>query len=214
MNTDIIRQKFSGLQDFLPEGAFELIIPYFQQYPVQLKITKARKTIRGDYRHPVSGKLLHRISVNGTLNPYSFLITLLHEIAHLLAFVAYKNNIAPHGKEWKLIFKKVLSDFLSKGFFPQEVELALQKSLKNLKATTCSDVDLDRALKNYDLRKSSVLLLEDIPEDACFQIEDGRSFKKLEKLRTRFKCKELKTGKYYFVSGRAEVTKIAVENKK
>lgn len=204
------RQKFSGLQDFLPLGSFELVIPYFQKYPVQLKITKSRKTIRGDYRHPTSDKPLHRISVNGTLNSYSFLITLLHEIAHLLAYLEYKNNIAPHGKEWKSLFRKVLSDFLNRQFFPHEVELALQKSLKNLKATTCSDVDLDRALKNYDLRKSPVLLLEDIPIDSCFQIEDGRSFRKIEKLRTRFKCKELKTGRFYFVSGRAEITKVEV----
>lgn len=205
MNIELTRQKFSGLQDFLPDGSFELVIPYFQKYPVQLKITKARKTKRGDYRHPAPGKSLHQISVNGNLNSYSFLLTLLHEIAHLLAYLEFKNQIAPHGKEWKLLFKQVLSDFLNKHFFPHDVELALKKSLKNLKATTCSDVDLDRALKNYDLRHPSLILLEDIPSHSCFQIEDGRSFQKIEKLRTRYKCKELKTGQLFFVSGRTEV---------
>jgi len=200
-----IERKFSGLQDFLPEGSFEKVIPYFKKYPVQLKITKDRKTIRGDYRHPIPGKPQHRISINGTLNRYSFLITLLHEIAHLLAFQQYKNTISPHGKEWKLIFKEVLSEFLNAHFFPQEVEMALKKSLKNLKATTCSDAELDRALKNYDLRKKEVLLLEDVPNESCFQISDGRQFQKIEKLRTRYRCKELKTGRLYFVSGRAEV---------
>lgn len=212
MNLETARQKFSGLQDFLPEGSFELVIPYFQKYPVQLKITKARKTIRGDYRHPVPGKPLHRISVNGTLNSYSFLITLLHEIAHLLAYIEFQNRIPPHGKEWKSLFKQVLSDFINKEFFPHEVEMALKKSLQNLKATTCSDIDLDRALKKYDLRKTHILLLEDIPDNSCFQIEDGRAFQKIEKLRTRYKCKELKTGRLYFVSGRAEVRKIEVRS--
>ena len=40
----------------------------------------------------------HRISVNGNLNKYSFLITLIHELAHLLTFTQYKNRVDPHGR--------------------------------------------------------------------------------------------------------------------
>lgn len=205
MNEREIEKRFSGLKAFLPEGAFEQVLPYLLQYPLQIKITKERKTIKGDYRHPVPGKAYHRISINGTLNRYSFLITLLHEIAHLLAYVRFKNSIQPHGREWKFIFKEVLSDFVNSHFFPSDVHTALQKSLKNLKATTCSDINLDRALKNYDLRSASALLLEELPEQAQFMLKDGRCFQKIEKLRTRFRCRELKTGNLYFVSGRAEV---------
>lgn len=205
MKSSDLERKFEGLKDFIPENSLPKLIPYFQKYPIQLKITKDRKSIRGDYRQPNNALATHRISVNGTLNKYSFLITLLHEIAHLLTFLKYKNKVAPHGKEWKKMFGEVLSEFLNDQFFPQEIEVYLKNSLNNLKATTCADVDLDRALRQYDLKKKNVFLLEEIPSDSCFQIEDGRTFKKIQKLRTRYRCQEIKSGKLYFVSGRTEV---------
>jgi len=199
-----IEQKFAGLNDFLPAGAFEKVIIFFKQYPVQLKITHDRSSIRGDYRHPLPGRSLHRISINGTLNPYSFLITLLHEIAHLIAFVQYQNNIAPHGREWKAIFKNVLSGFLNQNYFPATVEHALQQHLENLKATTCSDPELNRALKKYDKRQL-LQFVESLPIKSRFQTMDGRIFEKMEKLRTRYRCREVKSGQLYFIPGMAEV---------
>jgi hypothetical protein len=43
-----------------------------------------RQTRHGDYRKGVNGK--HEITVNSNLNKYKFLITLIHEISHLVAF--------------------------------------------------------------------------------------------------------------------------------
>jgi predicted SprT family Zn-dependent metalloprotease len=197
-------QRFAGLKDFLPEEAFEKVIEFFKIYPVRLKITHDRRSIRGDYRHPLPGRSLHRISINGTLNPYSFLITLLHEIAHLLAYVEFQNRIAPHGKEWKAIFKKVLSGFLYQNYFPPDIESAVLRSLGNLKATTCADAELNRALKRYDHRQT-LQFVESLPPKSHFQTTDGRVFEKMEKMRTRYRCREVKSGQLYFIPGMAEV---------
>ena len=74
----------TALNSFLPEGSFEDVARYLHQYKVHLTITRERQTILGNYRNKVFDKN-HRISINGNLNKYSFLITLLHELAHLLA---------------------------------------------------------------------------------------------------------------------------------
>ena len=96
------------LQKFIPPGTFELVIPYFKIHCIHLTISRERKSILGDYRHPTGKNPAHRISVNASLNPYSFLITLLHEIAHMLVFIRFKNTVSPHGKEWKAQFQQIL----------------------------------------------------------------------------------------------------------
>ena len=75
----------SALQHFLPPNTYDAVSAYLHQYHVHLTVAKERKSILGDYRHRTHGKN-HRISVNGNLNKYAFLITLLHELAHLLTF--------------------------------------------------------------------------------------------------------------------------------
>jgi SprT protein len=99
--------EFSALADYLPDGCLEAVLEYIYLHKVQLTITKARGSILGDYRHPYNGKG-HRISVNGDLNKYTFFVTLLHEIAHLITFEQHGRKAIAHGKEWKTNFGKLL----------------------------------------------------------------------------------------------------------
>ena len=100
-----------ALRSYLPEDSFDQVAFFLQHYKVHLTVTRQRQTVLGDYRNAVNGKN-HRISVNGNLNKYSFLITLLHELAHLLAFEKYGNRILAHGKEWKSVYSNILKDFV------------------------------------------------------------------------------------------------------
>src|SRR3954449_12425656 len=98
------------LSQFIPPVAVPRVLEYLHQYKVHLTITRERKSILGDYRHATRDRN-HRISVNGNLNKYSFLITLVHELAHLLTFQHYGNRVQSHGREWKNIYAFLLKDF-------------------------------------------------------------------------------------------------------
>jgi SprT protein len=145
---------------YMPSGASEKMLDYLHRYKVHLTITRTRKSILGDYRH-ATGSDHHRISVNGNLNKYAFLITLIHEMGHLITYQQYGNRVQSHGKEWKLSYRHVLEDFMNLKLFPADLHQILLKSMHDLPASSCSDVNLTRALKSYDTRDKTVLA-EDI----------------------------------------------------
>ena len=192
------------LQDYLPDHSCDDVLFFLNKYKVHLTVTRQRQSILGDYRNAYQGKA-HRISVNGNLNKYSFLITLLHELAHLFTFDKFGHKVPPHGKEWKNIFSEILVSFLAKKIFPGDIEKALQKTLKNPAASSCGDEHLLRVLRNYDTKKVGHFMVEQIAEGSIFEIKGGRSFIKGSKVRTRFKCVEIATKKYYLFSGLYEV---------
>jgi len=192
------------LQSYLPKGSFDEVLQYLQHYKVHLTITRQRQSILGDYRHAHEGKA-HRISVNGNLNQYAFLITLLHELAHLFTYERFGHRVMAHGSEWKDEFSKILAKFLLKKIFPSDIEKALLRTLQNPAASSCGDEKLLRVLHNYDEKAAGIHLVEQVPEGGLFSIKGGRIFKRGEKVRKRYKCVEVKTGKLYLFSPVYEV---------
>ena len=194
----------SQLQKFLPPNTYEPVLQYLHFYKVHLTVAKERKTILGDYRHR-SGAHSHRISVNGNLNQYAFLITLLHELAHLLTFEKWANKVSAHGKEWKAVFGQLLAQFIEHNIFPTDIKKALLQSLHNPAASSCADEMLLRTLKAYDEKNGALLFVESLQEGALFKTHDGRIFKKGERLRKRFRCLEVATKRMYLFSPVYEV---------
>ncbi|HMG82521.1 MAG TPA: SprT-like domain-containing protein [Ferruginibacter sp.] len=192
------------LQSYLPAGSYEEVAHYLHHYKVQLTITRERKTILGDYRHSFADKN-HRISVNGNLNSYSFLITLLHELAHLFTYERFGHRVSAHGTEWKNEYGKILAQFLLKKIFPADIEKVLLKTLKNPAASSCADDSLLRVLRKYDPKKEGTLLVETLPPGTLFKIKGERIFRKEDKVRKRYRCVEVKTGKVYLFSPVYEV---------
>jgi hypothetical protein len=198
----------SALQDYLPPGTYEPVLTYLRQYRVHLTVARERRSILGDYRHR-HGSNTHRISVNGNLNKYSFLITLLHELAHLLTFEKWGNKVASHGREWKATFGELLAQFLAHDIFPIDIKTVLLQSLHNPAASSCADEPLLRTLKLYDEKRDGAQLVETLPTGALFKTHDGRVFQKGEKLRKRFRCVEVATKRVYLFSGVYEVQVVA-----
>ena len=203
------------LQNYLPPGTGEEVMAWLHQHNVHLTVSRERKSILGDYRHRTNNTN-HRISINGNLNRYAFLITLLHELGHLLTFEKYNNRVQPHGKEWKIIYGQMLQQFVAKKIFPADIESELLHSLKNPAASSCAEDGLLRVLRKYDAKKSVVsnhtggyrCLVEELVNGSLFRISDGRIFEKGPKLRKRFKCKEVKNGKFYLFSPVYEVEQV------
>jgi SprT protein len=194
----------SQLQDYLPAGTYEPVLQYLRVHKVHLTVARERKSILGDYRHRTANDH-HRISVNGNLNPYAFLITLLHELAHLLTFEQYGNRVSSHGKEWKGVYSNILTSFLQHPIFPDDIKKELMQSLQNPAASTCAEDGLLRVLRKYDATESRHRLVEEIAPNALFRTSDGRIFQRGIQLRKRYKCQEVKTGKIYLFSPVYEV---------
>jgi SprT protein len=192
------------LNEYLPEGAFDSVVDYIIAHKVHLTVTRERSTILGNYRNRHSDKN-HRISVNGNLNKYSFLITLLHELGHLLAFEKYGNKIPAHGVQWKNEYSKILAVFISKKIFPADIENELLQTLNNPAATSCAETSLLRVLRKYDTHKPGIFLLEELPDKSFFRVKNGRVFSKENKIRKRYLCKDLTTNKLFLFSPVAEV---------
>ncbi len=196
-----------ALEAFLPTDTFENVVHYLHLHKVHLTVTRERKSVLGDYRNAVHGKN-HRITVNGTLNKYAFLITLLHELAHLLTYEKFGHRVNAHGKEWKQIYGAMLANFVNKKIFPPDIESELRQSLVNPAASSCAEEGLTRILRNYNEPKANIKLIEELPPGTLFKIKDGRIFEKGERLRKRYRCKEKDTGAIYLFSPVYEVRPI------
>jgi SprT protein len=197
-------QKNSGiLKKYLPEPAVSLIAEWVVAYDFKLRITRERSTRLGDYTSPRNGSN-HTITINHNLNKYAFLITLVHEVAHLVTFNEFRNSVSPHGREWKLNFRKLMEPFLSTDIFPLEVFAALRVYLQNPAASSCTDLRLLRTLSLHD-EDNGTVFLERLPHNSVFLYNGSKVFQKGERVRKRFKCREISTGNIYLFNPLAEV---------
>ena len=205
-----VEHPLHALNAYLPEGSFDSVIELINHYKVHLTVTKARKSVLGDYRHPFLGAN-HKISVNGNLNKYEFLITLLHELAHLLCYEQYKNKVEAHGKEWKGLFGQLLAQFIQLNIFPEDIKKCLLKTLMNPAATANGETALLLVLRGYDaVKKEGHQFVAHLPEGTVFESLKGRVFRRGKKRRIRIECIELATGHIYSFSALTEVKVIEI----
>lgn len=197
------RTRFSEtLKRFAPEIFVPYLVDLILKSKVVFKIVPGRKSKLGDFRANAPGEL-PIITINGDLNQYSFLVTTLHEFAHLNTFNKYGSRVNPHGEEWKNAFRELLIPVLDSKQLPKEVEKALWKSFTNTKASSCSDLNLSRALRLHD-KPSDSLTLEHIPHDSTFSL-NGKLFKKGNLRRSRYLCTHIDSGKQYLVHALANI---------
>lgn len=204
-----IEHPLHALNAYLPAGAFEPVVQLINQYKVHLTVSKARKSVLGDYRHAGIGAN-HKISVNGNLNQYEFLLTLLHELAHLLCFEQYRNRVEAHGKEWKNIFSILLVQFVKLDIFPADIQKSLKKTILNPAATANGETALLLVLRKYDTtQKEGHSFVAHLAEGVLFESLQGRVFKRGKKRRIRIECVEVSTGHIYSFSALTEVKVIS-----
>lgn len=201
--------KVDVLVQYMPAPAAPIIAKWIDYFQCEFKISKNRSTKLGDYRHPFKGKG-HKISVNNDLNPYAFLVTTVHEFAHLLTWNEHKHKAKPHGTEWKNNFKRMMNPFFEKEVFPTEIHQTIVNYLNNPAASSCTDLTLARALKKYDTHLMTTRV-EELSIDTVFALKDGRKFKRGERIRKRYRCECLDNGKIYLFNPLAEVL-LATDN--
>ncbi|MNR05753.1 hypothetical protein D3C85_1217980 [compost metagenome] len=196
------------LARYIPEHAVKPVFELIVANQVHLKIVNERQTRHGDYRRGHTGK--HEITVNASLNKYRFLMTLIHEIAHLVAFEKFGRNIKPHGDEWKFTFQRLMVPFIRPEIFPGHLLPLLARHFKNPSASSDTDTTLSLALKQYDEQNDKSYVFE-IPYGSVFRIKNGKIFKKLAVRTKRFECIEISSGKTYLFNPNAEVELINIQ---
>jgi len=191
-----------ALCEFVPEEVSSILTKWIFKYNIHLTISRDRKTKLGDFRINNRDNLL-RISVNGGLNPYAFIITLVHEIAHAVVHIKYR-SAKPHGIEWKKEYQKLMVEIFARNVFPKDINSALANYMRNPKASSNADKRLYMALRKYDDNKHNVIYLQDLEEGTEFILQN-RLFRKGKKRRTRFSCIEIGSNREYTVNALAEV---------
>lgn len=186
----------------MPEHSVPLCFELIKTNHVHLKIVNERVTRHGDYRKDAQG--YHLITVNASLNKYRFLITLVHEIAHLVAFEKYGRFIKPHGDEWKLTFQRLMVPFIRPEIFPSQLLPLLARHFRNPKASSDTDATLALALKQFDPVNDKNYIFE-LPYGSVFRIHNGKIFKKIAQRTKRYECLEISSGKTYLFNPNVEV---------
>ena len=190
------------LEKHLPPPALSYCFQLWQQYPFEFKVRKKRITKVGDFTcRPGKSP---RITVNYDSHPYLFLMTYVHEVAHLVVHQQHGWKPEAHGREWKHTFQQLMSPLMNEEVFPRDLLKVLHKHMAHPKASSFSDSVLTQALRQYDERQKTVVLLSEIPEGSTFGLH-GRWFKKGPLKRTRVLCHELKTRRNFLVPADAPV---------
>ena len=186
----------------IPKKSKKKVVNLLHLEPVIVRVSKKRISKHGDFRKKANGDLF--ITINKSTNPYRFLITLLHEIAHYIVYKKYLNKSKPHRPEWKLAFRKILLPFLNNQIFPDQICRCLANYIRNPKASTDRDLNLFMALRKYDKKENYSLILE-IEKGQSFRIKSGRKFIKLNKRRKLYECREVSSNRIYLFSPQIEV---------
>lgn len=205
------------VRPYLPVAAVDHVARLLEGLAVDLRVVRPRRSKLGDHRPPPAPLRPHRITVNADLNPYAFLTTLLHEVAHAATWERHRGGflrrrrLRPHGPEWKQEFSSVLAPVVEAGVFPDDVATAVARSLQNPAAATCSDRDLLLALARYDQPPEGRVRVEQLVEGTWFRIDGRHAFRAGRLVRTRRQCFAAGSGREYRVHGLLFVEPLAEE---
>lgn len=190
----------------MPPPAVDYCLDLWIKIPFSFKVQKPRATKLGDFRYRKDRKI-QTITINSNLNRYQFLLTYIHEVAHLHAFERFGAGHPPHGLEWKKTFQTLMDPILIHGIFPKDILIPLRNHMTNPAASSSRDLFLQKEMSKYDApseTESDELFLSDLMTGRQF-ILSGRKFKKGETRRTRVMCEEVDSGRKFLVSNLAKV---------
>ncbi len=195
-----VENSWSRILDYIPDQAHGFIKALLKENPANVVPVSIRSTKQGDcHRQPNEG--FHKITVNKCGNPYQFLITLIHELAHARAYREYGLRIRPHGREWRITFSAFLHRSLGANCYPNEIVSIVRQSAFSPTAT--SSLSLEKALRQFDKLDKRPLVSE-LPEGTLFSLRSGVILQKGKGAQNHFRCKTL-NGVSYRVSASTRI---------
>lgn len=210
----VLETDYETVRKHIPPSAWKYVLDLLLEYPVVVRVVPRRLTKLGDYRPPHLDEHHHRITVNDDLNIYAFLVTLLHELAHLrvtIVHAAETQRPRPHGPEWKREFTAIVKPVIDESMVPSDLCVALAASLQRPRAATRSDRLLALALSQYDQTVDNTVYVEQLELGAYFQLHDGRQFILGDRVRSRYRCIELSSGVGFHIHYLARVVRFELD---
>lgn len=190
------------LKHFFPSVSLDEVVIIFKSYDMRLQVVNPRLSKSGDYRY-FKQRPVHRIRINGNLSPFEFLITFLHEVAHMMVTSKGRRPRLPHGEEWQHCFREIGNQFIAAGCFPENIKDAFLNHINKGYASTFSDANLRKALAAYSEPDNKVLL-EQLAVGDLFVL-NRKTFRKGQKLRSRHSCLCIDNQRTYLVRGHCPV---------
>ncbi len=194
-------------EQFLPASAAAYGRQLWQQHQFQFRVSKPRRTRLGDFK-VLPGGTLH-ITVNADLNPYAFLLTYIHEVAHAVVHrqtqtTKRRSRPKPHGSQWQLAFQQLMQPLLIEAVYPPAILEPLRDYMRQPAATSYAHPTLMHALRQADPKPAGQILLHHVPEGQAFTFAK-KTFVRGTFRRTRIVCKEVESGKSYTILAHALV---------
>lgn len=196
-----------ALTSHLPVSAVDAVCDLIRNHRIQLHITRQRITKLGDFRPAKDGRP-NRLSINGNLNRYEFLLVFLHELAHFYVYEKFGNTCRPHGPEWKHIYGELIREYIGKDCFHPLLREPLMTYSYRTRASGVASMEVAKVLRQFDdsgLHSSSWQFLDELPVHGTFQMLNGRTFQKGTKNRSRYRCRCLCTRRDYLIHREAKV---------
>ena len=151
----------SILANHVPTEALDYCKRLWHELPFDFKLRKNRRSKVGDFTCR-SGKS-PQITVNGDLHPFLFLMTYVHEVAHLRVHTTFGFKAEAHGMQWQSAFQSLMEPLLRDEIFPEPLLSGLKKHMASPKASSFSDAELTHLFRSLDERERCATLLSQIP---------------------------------------------------
>ncbi len=191
-------------EQYLPPNSINYCCSLSSRYNFNLDLSFNRVSKFGHYKYlPVTKS--HTISINKGLSQPLFLITFIHELAHLDVMLHFGRKVKPHGAEWKRTFTTLMLPLLNPTVFDDNLLSLLAKHLKKPKASLSADPALWHLLVSETTENSMYLHNIEINQSFIFK---NRAFKKIKTRRTKALCYEIKSGNNYLIPLLAKIEEV------
>jgi SprT protein len=196
------------LEKHVPAQSVEYCVGLWKEINFSFTVTRKRSSCFGNHSFRMDRG--HLITVNYDLNPQAFLLTYVHEVAHLRTFEAHqrpkfgllrRKRIDPHGNEWKQSFIQLMKPILNETHFTEQVLTPLRHYMADPKASSVSYHPLAKVLH---MQADEGQHLSDVAVGVVFKFKD-KLYRKIEVRRTRIICEELNSRNRFLISGAAHV---------
>ena len=193
---------YQYLESHLGEQRSKGVLRYLDELDCAFKLVPTRVSKLGDFR--VKGQQ-KSISINKQANSYRFMLTLMHEMAHLKTYNEFGFKVKPHGAEWKNNYRQMMQLFHIQALF-QDTEALQQLFMEELRQPkACAGVKIDREkiLNSFD-EGNDLPLLEELAINSLFVFR-GKQYRKIQNRRTRVLCLRLDSQKQYTINKASKV---------